>query len=335
MSQFECNNQSLLVLPVYFSQFMQQKNNSFSPSSSKPAMVIADWQKHFSNQVAIHSVIPLDKTVFKQIHSSDYVDGIFNGTLPNGFGLKDAHFSDTFCYTSGSLYQASLHALKTGIAISPTSGFHHAGYKKAEGFCTFNGLALISKMLFEQHHVKKIGILDFDMHYGNGTEELLERHHMSYVTHYTAGHYFDLHYPALNFLKPAVKAFYNRLFFKKQSNQSALTAQPKLRQKLLANKGKGNQFIEQLPSILKEFKNCDIIIYQAGADQHINDPYGGLLTYEQMIKRDETVFSFARKNRIPLVWNLAGGYQRDAHGSIEPVLQCHRNTFEACLKIYR
>ena len=42
-----------------------------------------------------------------------------------------------------------------------------------------------------------------------------------------------------------------------------------------------------------------------------------------------------KKNNIPLVWNLAGGYQKDKDGSIEPVLKCHRNTMEACLNIFK
>jgi acetoin utilization deacetylase AcuC-like enzyme len=334
-NRFMMNTVSSSGITVYFSEAMQQKNSSFSPSSSKPAQVIVDWEKHFPGKIAILPVQALNKDVFKKIHQTDYVNGIFNGTKANGFGLKDAQFSDTFLYTSGSLYQASIQALETGLAISPTSGFHHAGYAKAEGFCTFNGLVLVAKMLFEQHHVDKIGILDFDMHYGNGTVELLKKHHMNYVTHYTAGRYYDLYYPSLNFIKPVIKSVYNHFFTQKKVTPNNSTAQPQLRQKLLAKKGKGDDFIAQIPDILERFKECKIIIYQAGADQHINDPYGGLLTYEQMIERDRLVFEFAKNNQIPLVWNLAGGYQRDSSGSIEPVLQCHRNTFETCLRIYR
>ena len=72
----------------------------------------------------------------------------------------------------------------------------------------------------------------------------------------------------------------------------------------------------------------DIIFYQAGADPHINDPLGGSLTTEQMRKRDELVFKTFSKLGIPVVWNLAGGYQ----DPIEKVLALHKTTYEIALK---
>ncbi len=48
-----------------------------------------------------------------------------------------------------------------------------------------------------------------------------------------------------------------------------------------------------------------------------------------MILRDRIVFQFAKDNNIPLVWNLAGGYQEP----IEKVLDLHENTLQECLKV--
>lgn len=53
----------------------------------------------------------------------------------------------------------------------------------------------------------------------------------------------------------------------------------------------------------------DLLIYQAGADAHEADPFGaGYLSTEEMQARDEWIFTFAAKNAVPVVWNLAGGY---------------------------
>jgi hypothetical protein len=38
--------------------------------------------------------------------------------------------------------------------------------------------------------------------------------------------------------------------------------------------------------------------------------------------------------KLPVAWNLAGGYQRDENGEILPVLQIHDNTMKACLLNY-
>jgi acetoin utilization deacetylase AcuC-like enzyme len=69
-----------------------------------------------------------------------------------------------------------------------------------------------------------------------------------------------------------------------------------------------------------------IVLYQAGADAHIDDPLGGLLSNRDLSRRDRRVFKVLASNQIPVAWNLAGGYQRDRSGSIEPVLAIHRNT---------
>ena len=315
------------MIDIYYRADMVKENGGFSPSSYKPAKVIEDWQENYANEIKIHDFRPLEKEDFYKIHKREYVEGIFEGKIVNGYGLKSKDFSKFFCATSGSLYAASKNALKSGIAISPTSGFHHARWDKAEGFCTFNGLVLTSILLKEKGYAQKIGILDFDMHYGNGTQEIIQKYNLDYIVHYTAGKTYDLHYPLLNFIKPLIKKFYNKKFA--NSNE---TVKPILRQKIL--KSKGSKFINEIDSILEPFKDCDLIIYQAGADQHIDDPYGGLLTYEQMKQRDRKVFEFAKATRIPIVWNLAGGYQKDSSGTIEPVLKCHRNTMKECLDIY-
>jgi acetoin utilization deacetylase AcuC-like enzyme len=80
---------------------------------------------------------------------------------------------------------------------------------------------------------------------------------------------------------------------------------------------------------------ADIVFYQASADVHIDDPLGGLLSTEQMRLRDRSMLSIARELSIPLTWNLAGGYQVEADGSIPRVIQLHLNTFEEALRVWR
>ena len=84
--------------------------------------------------------------------------------------------------------------------------------------------------------------------------------------------------------------------------------------------------------ILASFHGCDVLIYQAGADPHIDDPLGGWLTTEQLLERDTIVFKTARLMGLPVAWNLAGGYQRDKDGGISKVLEIHNNTMRACLR---
>jgi len=76
-------------------------------------------------------------------------------------------------------------------------------------------------------------------------------------------------------------------------------------------------------------ESVDIVLYQAGADPHKDDPLGGLLDNEELAERDRLVFDLYREHHVPIAWNLAGGYQRDSDGSIEPVIAIHRATLLA------
>lgn len=82
----------------------------------------------------------------------------------------------------------------------------------------------------------------------------------------------------------------------------------------------------------------DLILYQAGADQHENDALDGFLNSVEMRDRDATVFDFACSQHIALVWNLAGGYkviETAEMCSIQLVLNLHNARMEECIGRYR
>jgi acetoin utilization deacetylase AcuC-like enzyme len=60
----------------------------------------------------------------------------------------------------------------------------------------------------------------------------------------------------------------------------------------------------------------------------VDDPLGGYLTTEQLLERDRLVFRGAALHGIPVVWNLAGGYQ----DPVEKVVAIHANTMQACVE---
>jgi acetoin utilization deacetylase AcuC-like enzyme len=103
----------------------------------------------------------------------------------------------------------------------------------------------------------------------------------------------------------------------------------------------GSAYTRWLQRAIDGVRGCDLVIYQAGADPHIDDPLGGVLTTEQMQERDRMVFEGLGGR--PLVWNLAGGYQTvstiagaDVNAEaarLEPVLALHRNTIQVHLEV--
>jgi len=91
--------------------------------------------------------------------------------------------------------------------------------------------------------------------------------------------------------------------------------------------------IDKLGDQLASFRP-DLILYQAGADPHVDDPLGGVLTSAQLRQRDLRVFQIAKGLGTPLAWNLAGGYQRGGRTGIDPVIAIHMATFEEAIHVY-
>ena len=263
-----------------------------SPSAGKPERVIEDWKK---NRIPLE-IMPPNPLTPDQIalaHDSEFVQLMLQAKICNGFGNKSRDVAASIPYTNGAMYDAAKTAFMTRESVcAPVSGFHHAGWNSAEGFCTFNGLMIAAISLVTIDDVQRVAIIDCDEHYGNGTVDILERvspEIRSRIHHFTSGEYFG------------------------------------------DDPEEAEQFFDKLRVELEKSEDCSVVIYQAGADQHIDDPLGGFLTTEQLSMRDWIVFDWSRKTGIPVAWDLAGGYQESEDGDIAPVLEIHRNTALACI----
>lgn len=260
------------------------ENDSYSPSAGKPEKVVAQWRERWPERLEFVSPTPLSAPQLAAAHCPAFVEDILQCRRHNGFGNISRKVAESLPWTNGSLVSALDHVLANGgAACSPTSGFHHAGYARAGGFCTFNGL-MVGAMLIRER-AERVGILDCDFHYGNGTDDIIAHLKVRHVQHYTTGRVGGPRDP--------------------------------------------ETFLEALPGILEEM-DAKVLIYQAGADAHNDDPLGGWMNSEQMRRRDRVVFRFCKEKGVPVVWNLAGGYQDD----FQKVLDLHHATMEECLSLF-
>lgn len=279
-------------MPVFYSdkqnalvQTEATEDRTFSPSPGKPILVLESF-KQAGLAIEVKDFAPLDLDTIGLAHSMRYVRGVMTLNSPNGFHNRSPSVAASLPWTTGSMLAAAKFAATTGdSAASLTSGFHHAGYKNGHGFCTFNGL-MIAALYLREEGFKKIGIIDLDMHFGDGTADIIKTKKADFIKHYTFGHHGITRDTAEDWLK-------------------------------------------KLPNIVRGFRGFDVILFQAGADPHIDDPLGGVLTSEQMRRRDRIVFEVAHRMQVPVAWNLAGGYQTP----IRKVLDLHDATAQECIEI--
>ena len=166
--------QGLQRIPVFYSEHMLATAGSFSPSASKPWHVLSAWQAA-GLSITLRSFTPASAKDICLAHDPVYVRGVLNGKLPNGFDNTSVKVAQSLPYTTGAMIAAARAALESGCACAPVSGFHHAQYSSASGYCTFNGLVITAAKLLAEDAVKRVMILDCDMHYGDGTDGILER----------------------------------------------------------------------------------------------------------------------------------------------------------------
>jgi acetoin utilization deacetylase AcuC-like enzyme len=276
-----------MTIPVfYIREQVVLDNVSDSPSAGKPVHVVESWRASYP--IEVYRPLPVTREDYYLAHDKDHVDAVLDLKKANGFGNKLASVAKSLPWTTGSLLTAARHAIaEQTVAVSPTSGFHHAGPAKCDGYCTFNGL-MVAAIKLRSEGATRIGILDCDEHYGNGTDEIIAAQGIDYIEHYTYGAE-DL------------------------------------------QRGEAQRWLDQLPAILDRYRGCDVVLYQAGADPHWDDPYGrGVLKTEHLLERDRIVFRSLRTMKVPVAWNLAGGYQTP----LRRVLDIHDNTMKACCETY-
>jgi len=125
--------------------------------------------------------LKFDLKYLKITHKPNYIDEV-----ENSFPKKGLHFLDGDTIVSPGSRQASSDAVAsiiTAIDSVVSKEFknvfcpvrppgHHAEKDKAMGFCIYNNVAVGAHYLIEKYKLNKIAIIDFDVHHGNGTQNI-------------------------------------------------------------------------------------------------------------------------------------------------------------------
>jgi len=236
-------------------------------------------------------------------HDPDYVARVAGGTLSAG-ELRRIGFPwspqmvERSRRTSGATLAAARAALEDGTAANLAGGTHHAFRDRGEGFCVFNDSAVAARVLQAEGRVRRVLVIDCDVHQGNGTASIF-RADPSVFT-------FSIHAA-------------NNFPFTKEASDLDIE---------LADGTKDREYLDALERGLAEAvasAGADLAIYLAGADPFYDDRLGRLaLTKQGLLDRDRMVFDHCTRSGLPVAVTMAGGYGRD----VEDTVDIHVHTIE-------
>ena len=230
-------------------------------------------------------------------HDERYVDLFIEGKLDSTtirrIGLRPwtpAIVERTLRLVGGSL-SALDHALSNiSIAGNMAGGTHHAYRDCGSGYCIFNDVAICALTALKEPRIKKVLILDLDVHQGDGTAAILQGHP--------------------NIFTCSIHAESNFPFRKQQSDLDVH----------LADEIKDADYLVCLDRTLEKIQphHYDCILFQAGVDPLEEDALGRLaLTRAGLRQRNERVFHLHRQYHLPVVIFMGGGYAKPIERTVD------------------
>lgn len=200
------------------------------------------------------------------VHSTDYVDSILGKTMPGFLDGGDTYFSEGTLNASLLAAGAVLTAVDSILNNRVSRCFcsvrppgHHAESNRSMGFCVFNNVAVGARYAQEKGF-KRVFIIDFDVHHGNGTEHIFEEDPSIF---YFSTHQYP-HYPGTG-----------------SEDSTGISAGKGFNKNIQMVAGAGDEeylhiYRKILPELIREFKPS-ILIVSAGYDIHIQDPLSEIM----------------------------------------------------------
>jgi acetoin utilization deacetylase AcuC-like enzyme len=243
-------------------------------------------------------------------HDLDYVDRVHAGALTAteqrelGFPWSPAMVERSLRST-GATIAACRAALGEGLAVNLAGGTHHAFRGRGEGYCVFNDSAVAARVMQAEGLVRRVIVIDCDVHQGNGTAAILE------------------HDPSVFTL--SIHGAHNYPFIKQRSDLDIHLPDGTGDDAYLAALGEG------LAHAL-ERSAAELAIYLAGADPFAGDRLGRLkLSKHGLARRDHLVLATCRDAGLPAAITMAGGYARE----VDDIVDIHLRTVEIAAQLAR
>jgi acetoin utilization deacetylase AcuC-like enzyme len=232
----------------------------------------------------------VDDVDLARVHDGAYLDAVAACRLDAravrrlGFPQSPALVRRSRASVGGTMAAARA-ALAGGLGVHLAGGTHHAFRDRGEGFCVYNDLAVVAAALLAYGEVRRVAIVDLDVHQGNGTADLCagDDRIATYSIHG------ERNYP----------------FHKARSDVDVG----------LPDGADDAAYLDALDATLPgllEAAAPDLVLLQGGVDVLDGDRFGRLALTEAGIEaRDRRVAAWCRVAGVPLATTLGGGYHLD------------------------
>jgi acetoin utilization deacetylase AcuC-like enzyme len=304
------------MLPVIYSdEFLNHDNGRFHPERPERltaivnALKAAPWADKLVWQlptpVETRPVMPL----LQQIHAQRYIETV-QQIATNGGGLLDADTPISVRSYDIALLAVSawldgvdevLATANPAFVLARPPG-HHAERNTGMGFCLFSNAAIAAYYALEQPGIQRVAILDWDVHHGNGTQDIVESN--AQIA------YCSLHqspcYPGTG--EASERGLHNNVLNLPMPPGSTLVEYQLM-------------FEQKVMPFLKDFQP-DLLIVSAGYDANADDPLAGIA----LEPNDFGLFTYyCLQLTRRIVFGLEGGYHLTA------LAQSVMATIESCL----
>jgi acetoin utilization deacetylase AcuC-like enzyme len=244
------------------------------------------------------------------VHDRDYVrtfrDGSIDPKAMRRIGLpwSSQLVNRTQIALGGTILAARL-ALQEGLAGNAAGGTHHAFAGYGSGFCIFNDLATAARVLLAEGLVRRVLIVDLDVHQGDGTAAIFQDEPRVFT--------FSMHC-GINF--PGTK---------QRSDLDVALDEG------LEDEDYLRTLDRYLPDLLSQFQP-DLVLYDAGVDPHGSDLLGKLaLTDRGLYCREMQVLTACVRGGYPVAYVIGGGYGADLGSLVDR----HALVFRAAAAVQR
>ena len=144
-------------------------------------VVIDNFKKLDNKDLVWKKPSKFDRSLLEITHNSDYINFVEKSFPEKGLSFLDGDTivspgsKDATSDAVGSIITAidgvqNKNFNNAFCAVRPPG--HHAEKNKAMGFCIYNNVAVGANYLIDKYKLKKVAIIDFDVHHGNGTQDI-------------------------------------------------------------------------------------------------------------------------------------------------------------------